>query len=158
PPLPQWSGDWQLGRPDLIVTLPRPYTLAAQGRDVYRNFVVPIPVSRTRYVKGVEFRPGNPKVVHHAFVKVDTTGQSRRLDEQDAEVGFGGMNSPARMPGGHFLGWQPGRVAAFLPDGLAWRLDPGTDLIMEMHMNPSGKPEQVQASVGLYFTDQPPTN
>jgi Flp pilus assembly protein TadD/mono/diheme cytochrome c family protein len=159
PPVPHWTGDWQLGKPDLVVTMPQPYTLAAQGRDVYQNFVVRVPLDRPRFIRGVEFHPGNPNVVHHAFVKVDTTGQSRRLDAQDAEVGFGGMNSPAKsVPGGHFLGWQPGRIPTFLPDGLAWRLDPGTDLVLEMHLNPSGKPEQVQSSVGLYFTDKPPTN
>jgi hypothetical protein len=158
PAPPQWSGDWQLGKPDLVVTLPQPYTLAAEGRDVYRNFVIPVPLDRTRYVKGVEFRPGNLKIVHHAFIKVDRTAQSRRLDAQDAEPGFGGMNTPAEMPDGHFLGWQPGRQPAFVPEGLAWRLDPGNDLVLQAHLNPNGKPEVLQPSIGLYFTDQPPTN
>ncbi len=157
-PLPKWPGDWQLGQPDLVVTMPQPYTLAAEGRDVYRNFVIPVPVAGPRYVKGVEFRPGNPRVVHHAFIKVDETGQSRRLDAQDTELGFGGMNSPATMPDGHLLGWQPGRVPVFDPDGLSWRLNPGADLVLEMHMRPSGKLEQIQPRIGLYFTDLPPTN
>jgi len=158
PALPQWSGEWQLGKPDLVVTLPQPYTLAAEGRDVYRNFVIPAPVNGTRYVRGVEFRPGNPRVVHHAFIKVDRTGQSRRLDAADAEPGFAGMNTPAEMPDGHFLGWQPGRLPAFVPNGLAWRLDAGNDLVLQTHLNPSGKPELLQPAIGLYFTDQPPTN
>ena len=158
PSPPKWSGDWQLGPPDLILTMPEPFTLPAEGRDVYRNFVIPVLPGPARFVKGVEFHPGNPKVVHHTFIRVDSTGQSRRLDAQDAEPGFGGMISPAKMPGGHFLGWQPGRMAEFLPDGLAWRLNPGDDLVVEMHMNPSGKPEQIQSSIGLYFTDRPPTN
>jgi hypothetical protein len=158
PAPPQWSGDWQLGKPDLVVTLPHSYTLAAEGRDVYRNFVIPVPLDRTRYVKGVEFRPGNLKIVHHAFIKVDRTAQSRRLDAQDAEPGFAGMNTPAEMPDGHFLGWQPGRQSAFMPEGLAWRLDPGNDLVLQTHLNPSGKPEVLQPSIGLYFTDQVPTN
>lgn len=158
PRLPTWSSDWQLGRPDMVVTLAQPYTLAAEGRDVYRNFVIPVPVTTTRYVKGVELHPGNLKVVHHAFIRVDSTPESRRLDAQDPEAGFGGMNRVAKVPGGHLLGWQPGRLPAFVPEGLAWRLDPGTDLVIEMHMNPKGKPEQVQPGVGFYFTDQPPTN
>jgi mono/diheme cytochrome c family protein len=158
PALPKWAGDWQLGQPDLVLMMPQPYTLPAEGRDVYRNFVIPGTVAKTRFIRGVEFRPGNQRVVHHAFIRVDATGQCRRLDEQDAEPGFGGMNSPARMPDGQLLGWQPGRVPAFQPDGLAWRLNPGEDLVIEMHLNPSGKPEPVQSSIGLYFTDQPPTN
>ena len=158
PALPQWSGDWQLGKPDLVVTLPQPYTLAAEGRDVYRNFVIPVPLSRTRYVKGVELRPGNLKIVHHAFIKVDRTAQCRRLDGEDTESGFPGMNTPAEMPDGHFLGWQPGRLPVFAPEGLAWRLDPGNDLVLQVHLNPSGKPEVLQPAIGIYLTDQPPTN
>jgi len=158
PALPAWSSDWQLGEPDLVVTMPEPYLLKAEGRDVYRNFVIRVPLVATRYVKGVELRSGNPRVVHHAFIKVDPTAQSRRLDAEDVEPGFAGMNSPAKMPDGHFLGWQPGRLPTFLPDGLAWRLNPKDDLVVEMHLNPSGKPEQIQSSIGLFFTDRPPTN
>ncbi|HKS38065.1 MAG TPA: tetratricopeptide repeat protein [Verrucomicrobiae bacterium] len=158
PALPAWSGDWQLGEPDLVVTMPEPYLLSAEGRDVYRNFVIRVPLAATRYVRGVELRSGNPRVVHHAFIKVDPTAQSRRLDAEEVEPGFAGMNSPAKMPDGHFLGWQPGRLPTFLPDGLAWRLNPGDDLVVEMHLNPSGKPEQIQSGIGLFFTDRPPTN
>src|SRR5687767_4530450 len=44
PPLPKWNEGWQLGQPDLVVTMPAPYTLPAEGKDVYRNFVIPIPL------------------------------------------------------------------------------------------------------------------
>ena len=158
PPLPQWSGDWQLGQPDLVVTMPLPYDLAAEGRDVYRNFVVPVSIPEARYVRGIEFHPGNPRIVHHAFIKVDRTAQSLRRDLEDAEPGFPGMVVPAEMPDGHMLGWQPGRQARMGPPGLPWRLDPGSALVVQTHLNPSGKPEQLQASVGLYFTNRPPTN
>src|SRR5204862_1887099 len=84
--------------------------------------------------------------------------QSARLDAQDAEIGFAGMNAPAEMPDGHFLGWQPGRLPVEMPKGLAWRLEPGSDLVLQAHLNPSGKPEDLQASIGLYFTDEAPTN
>ena len=125
--------------------------LPAEGRDVYRNFVVPTGLETPRFIKGVAFRPGNSRVVHHAFVKVDATGAARRLDAQDAAPGFGGMNSQAQMPDGQFLGWQPGRIDAFGPPGLPWRLNPGEDLVLEMHLNPSGKPEPVQEPPEVVF-------
>ncbi len=160
PPLPKWTAGWQLGTPDLIVVLPQAYDLAAEGRDVYRNFVVPIPVSERRFVKAVEFLPGNWKVVHHAFINVDSTRFSRRKAEKEKPPGFSGMQLPetVRMPAGHFLGWQPGTRAYAAPDGLAWVLEPNTDLVLQLHLQPSGKPELVQPSVGLYFTTQAPTN
>jgi tetratricopeptide repeat protein len=160
PPPPDWSEGWLLGQPDLVVTMPRAYTLSAEGKDVYRNFVFPLPVSGRRYVKGVEFRPGNAKVVHHAFINVDETPFSRRLAEKENPPGFEGMVLPetSRMPGGHFLGWQPGKVPSMVPEGLAWLLNPGTDLVVQLHLHPSGKPEMIQPSIGFYFTDTPPTN
>jgi hypothetical protein len=158
PSPPHWTDDWMLGQPDLVVTLPQAYKLAAEGRDVYRNFVLPTPVTTPRYVRALELNPGNRRILHHALIKVDRTQQARELDARDAEPGFTGMTAAGEMPGGHFLTWQPGRVAAPLPDGLSWRLDPGSDLVLQTHLNPSGKPELFQPSVGLYFTDRAPTN
>ncbi|MBI3869510.1 MAG: tetratricopeptide repeat protein [Verrucomicrobia bacterium] len=160
PSPPQWSGGWRLGNPDLVVTLPQPYSLAAEGKDVYRNVVIPISLPGHRFVKGVEFLPGNARVMHHAFINVDETRQSRRLAEKQTPPGFDGMELPesAVMPGGQLLGWQPGKAPHFASDGLSWLLKTNMDLVVQMHLHPSGKPETVQPSIGLYFTDQAPTN
>jgi len=108
----------------------------------------------------VEFVPGNWKVVHHAFITVDSTGLSRRRAQKENPPGFDGMLLPetARMPGGQFLGWQPGKVPHFSPDGLAWTLEPNSDLVVQLHLHPSGKSEAVKPSIGLYFTSKAPTN
>lgn len=159
PPMPRWDSQWQLGKPDLVVEAP-PFTLDAEGSDLYHNFVVPIPINTLRHVRGVEFRPGNGRVVHHAFVQVDESHRSRRLAARQSPPGFDGMESleSAVMPGGQLLGFQPGKVPSFSPDGLAWDLRPGTDLVLQVHMNRTGRREVVQPSVAFYFTDQAPTN
>ena len=149
---------WQLGKPDLVVTFPEAYTLQADGTDVFRIFVLPVPVTKTRFVRGLEFRPGNPRVVHHANIRVDRTSASRALDEKDPGPGYSGLIlRSADYPEGHFLGWTPGQIAPLLPTEFSWRLDPDTDLVVEIHMQPSGRPERVQPSIGLYFGDEPPT-
>ena len=154
----QWTDGWQLGKPDLILTLPNAYTLPAEGTDAFRIFVLPIPVETARFVRGLEFRPGNPKVVHHANIRIDPTPASRRLDEADPAPGYDGLIlRSAIYPDGHFLGWTPGQVAPLLPPDLAWRLEKNTDLVVELHMQPSGKVEQVSPSIGLYFGDAAPT-
>ncbi len=156
-PVRQWTQGWQLGKPDLIAALPAPFVLPAEGVDVSRVFVFRLPVSAMRYVRGLEFRPGNAKVVHHANIRIDRTPASRQLDDQDSNVGYDGLIlRSAVFPDGHFLGWTPGQVAPLLPRGLAWRLDPGTDLVVEIHMQPSGKTEVVDPSIGLYFTGDAP--
>ncbi|MFB3111272.1 MAG: tetratricopeptide repeat protein, partial [Gemmatimonadales bacterium] len=157
PQTPDWGADWLLGEPDLIVTMPT-YTAPVGGQDVYRNLVVPIPVSAVRYVSAVELHPGNLRVVHHARMMVDTTNSSRRYDQLDAGVGFDGMDivSNADNPPGHFVGWTPGRVPHIGTDELAWPLRPGTDLVLQLHVRPTGKPEVVDAEVGFHFADRPP--
>ena len=161
PPKPQFTEGWKLGKPDLVVTVDRAYTLTASGSDVFRNFVLRVPVDRTRYVRAIEVRPGNKKIVHHANVFVDRAGSSRLRDGTDGAPGFPGMDlkieSATFDPDSHFLFWKPGTVPTEEPPGMAWRLDPGTDLVLNMHLQPSGKLETLQPSIGLYFTDQAPT-
>lgn len=157
PPVPQWSDGWHLGAPDLVVTLPEPFILPAASTDVFRVFAVPLPIDRARYVRGIEFHPGNPRVVHHANMRIDRTDATRRLDAADPLPGYEGLiPRSALYPAGHFLGWTPGQIAPPVASELAWRLERGTDLIVELHMQPSGAVERVQPTIGLYFSDSPP--
>jgi len=118
--------------------------------------VFPLPVTGVRYVKGFEFRSGSGGVIHHANIRIDRTPASREHDEEDPAPGYEGLLAPsAEYPDGHFLGWTPGQVAPFLPKGLAWRLTPGTDLVVEIHFVPTGKPESVKPSIGLFFGEEP---
>ncbi len=160
PAVPQSRGGWQLGTPDLTVEMMEPYALSADRPDVYRNFVIPIPTTARRFVKGIELQPNNPRIVHHAFMRIDATRESRRRDEQEPGPGFGGLHTPtsAQTPPGQFLSWQPGKLHTFAPRGLAWTLETNSDLVLQMHLRPSGKPEVLHSSVAFYFTDEPPTN
>jgi len=156
PPAPAFPLDWQLGTPDLIVQMPKPYELGPDGADVYRNFVVPLPLASNRFVQAFEFRPGNQSV-HHVRVLLDRTGQCRRLDEPGAEPGFNGMSVPARFPPGQLLTWAPGRQPRRNPPDLTWQLEAGSDLVLQIHMQRTGKREIVQPQIGFYFTEVPPS-
>ena len=140
---------WRLGVPDLVAEMPEAFTLPDEGVDLFRNFVIPINVDRRQYVRAVEIRPSNPKVVHHAVLMVDATPTSRELERLDAQPGFDGMLlDEAHSPAGHFIGWVPGKSPTVLDEDMAWRLDDRTDLVLQLHMLPSGKPEDVQTSIG----------
>jgi Tfp pilus assembly protein PilF len=144
-------------RPDLMVEVDAPYTLPADGPDVFRNFVLRVPLERARYVRAVRIDPGEARVVHHASLGVDRTRTARRLDALSAEPGFSGMLAGgAASPPGHFIGWAPGRQAYRSPPGLSWRLDAGADLVLQMHMVPSGAAEPIRPRVALFFTEEAP--
>ncbi|HEV8543428.1 MAG TPA: tetratricopeptide repeat protein [Verrucomicrobiae bacterium] len=155
PPPPNFAEGWLLGKPDLIVQTPQAYVLAPEGADLYRNFVIPAPLLETRFVRAIEFHPRS-RGVHHVRIKLDPTRQSRRLDEQDPEPGFPGMRTPGKFPPGHLLTWIPGKLPSIEPDGMQWVLEKDTDLVLQIHLQRSGKAEQIQPEIGFYFTNQPP--
>jgi tetratricopeptide (TPR) repeat protein len=155
PKLPTFATGWQLGQPDVIVRMPDALIVPSAGADIVRNFVVPIALEHMRYVSAIEIRPGN-RAVHHAVLAVDRTRQSRQQDAADEGPGFGGMTLGAALPpDGHFLGWTPGKSVKPNPDGMAWRLYPGDDLVLQLHAVPVGKEERVQSEIGVWFTDKP---
>lgn len=157
PPAPASRDRWQLGQPDLVVEFPQAYILRASGADVLRNFVVPLPVASRRYVRGIEFLPGSANVIHHATLRVDRSKAAQQLDDEDAEPGYEGIFPPsARYPDGHFLAWTPGQQRPLAGES-AWPLEPDTSLVVQLHLRPTGKPETVSPSIGLFLTDTPPS-
>jgi tetratricopeptide (TPR) repeat protein/mono/diheme cytochrome c family protein len=162
PVAPTYSSTWTLGKPDLILTVEQPYTLAAGGEDVFRNFVLPYPLSQTHYIRAMEILPSAPRIVHHANILIDRTAEYRHQHPSDWQQGIPGMDlvvdaGKSFDPDGHFLFWKPDTPTLVEPPHMPWRLDPGNDLILNMHLKPSGKAETIRAQIGLYFTDKPPT-
>ena len=151
----EFPDGWKLGTPDLVLEMEESYQLYAEGPDVYRNFVLPTGLKEQRWLKAIEFHPGNPEIVHHTLFYLDTTGSARRTDAADPEPGF------AEMPFGEGVGkslggWAPGMMPVPLPDGLAFSLPAGGDIILSTHFHPSGKAESERSTIGLYFSDEPP--
>lgn len=157
PKCPEFPSAWQLRAPDLIVEAERPVSMAASGPDVIRNLVLPVAIDGAKFVEAVEIRPESP-AVHHAVLLVDERRGTRALDARDEEPGFPGMATGSAVPpDGQFLGWTPGKRARASKPGMAWRLAPGSDLVLQLHLAPTGKVETVRPRIGLYFTAVPPT-
>ena len=155
---PQPDAAWPMGQPDLVLRSARPYTVPADAGETFWNFIMPVPISSTRWVRAIEIRPGNPRVFHHANVILDRSHAARRRESTPGS-GFPGMDvifeEESFEPDGHFLSWKPGSSTVVEPDGMAWRADPGMDLILNVHVKPTGKEETVNPVIGVYFTDKP---
>jgi len=154
PSLPTFAEGWQLGTPDLVLTSTETYSLRPGSGDVFRNFVLPVPITSTRYVRAVEFRANNPRVIHHANVAVDPGRVSRVLDRADPGPGFAIMPEDQVQ---NVYGWSPGKVPILEPEDTAWTLDEGSDLVVQLHMVPGSVEEKVRPSIGLFFATKPPT-
>jgi peroxiredoxin len=159
PPLPRFTDGWQLGHPDLVLTLPEPMVIPAGGYDIYRAFTLPMPLDREVAITGVEFRPGNRRVVHHSRIHLDETGEARQLDAAEPGPGFAGTyrNSILELPYPGLGGWTPGMTPHFAPEGAGRVIAPGSDVVLQIHYHPSGKIESDQSSLGLFFAKRPVT-
>jgi len=151
---PAFPEGWQLGKPDVVLKSAEAYTLQPGKGEVFRNFVVPVPRSSTRYVRAIEFRADNPKVLHHANVAVDPGRVSRTLDRHDPGPGFATMPEDDVQ---NVFGWSPGKVPVLEPEDTAWVLEEGSDLVVQLHMVPGTRAETVQPSIGLFLASAPPT-
>ena len=147
---PKFTEGWQMGPPDLIVEAPNSYTLAASGRDIYFNFILKPDLKATRYVRAIEIRPGAKRLVHHANLYIDRARSAKEGPGMDPVI----ERTAFDPDDGHFLFWKPGSVA--VEEAYSWQLDPGNNLVLNAHMQPSGKVETVRPEVGLYFTDEKP--
>ena len=155
PVLPPKANGWKLGNPDLVITLPKPFDIPAEGKDIYQCFVIPLNLLKDEGVVAVDFQPGNKKVVHHAIMFLDHNGQARR--KADPKTGsYASVGGPGYIPTGSIGAWAPGARPAFLPEGTARFLKKGSDLVLQIHYHPSGKPETDQSKVGIYFAKKTP--
>lgn len=145
--------EWALGKPDMVVMASRPYHLAAEGPDVYRNFVLPVEFKEDTYLSGIEFKPDNRAVVHHISANLDPTGKSAEMDGKETEPGYS-------VPSGVGIGvqewsvldgWAPGNTSSLLPAGTALRIPAGSRLVLQVHYHRDGKPEVDQTKLGLHF-------
>ena len=152
PQAPHFPQGWQLGTPDMTVRMPKPFQIAAAGPDQYMCFDIPLGLTTDKYVRALEFRPEARSVVHHALFLLDSGHIGRQLGE--AYPCFG---TPGFLPSGALGGWTPGTQPARMPNGLQLIMRKGSDLVMQIHYHPTGKPETDQSTLGLYFTDKRPT-
>lgn len=170
PPPATFIDGWQLGTPDLVLTVPEELTLGATGKDLFRCFVLPTGLTEDKFVVAVEVRPGNKRIVHHSLNFFDTSGKARELelkerqrvkkpDESDrgpgysVSMGLGFIPQPGTFGG--IGGWAPGQRARFLPDGYGYPLPKGADLVVQLHYHRNGRVEKDRTRIGLYFANKP---
>lgn len=157
PPPRTFSSEWPLGEPDLVLTMPEPYELEASGDDEFRVFVLKTDLGADRWIRAVDFQPGNRRVVHHVIAAVDTSGRGRELDAADPKPGYSAVGGfGPGVPLRAFLPiWTPGSRPRYAPEGAGYVLPRGADVLIQVHYHKSGKPETDATAIGLYLSKEP---
>jgi mono/diheme cytochrome c family protein len=153
---PTFTAGWMAGQPDQVIEMMQPYSVPAEGPDQFRCFVVPMNAKEDEYVKTVEFRPGNAKIVHHAILFMDSSGEARKKETVPGQ-GYDCVGGPGLDITGALGGWAPGSLPATSRPGIAATIKKGSDLVLQIHYHLDGKPEQDQSRLGLKFSSEPPT-
>lgn len=138
-----WVEGWQMGEPDIVLTMPRPQQVPATGVVPYRYIVVPTNFTEDKWIVGAEAKPGNPEVVHHIIIYVLSPEKVNPFDADDGEMSV-------------LTEWAPGDGPFTAAPGTALRIPKGATLLMEMHYTPNGKEQTDQSRVGVKFTDRAP--
>jgi len=153
---PNFPKGWLAGEPDQVLKMTQSYPVPAEGPDQFRCFVIPLNADHEEYVKTVEFRPGNRRIVHHALFFLDTSGEARKRETASGQ-GYSCVGGPGLDITGSLSGWAPGAQPSIARGGVAHIIPKGADLVMQIHYHLDGKPEQDQSSLGLTFSQTPPT-
>jgi peroxiredoxin len=157
PPAPKFAEGWRLGQPDLVLSMPEDFELAADGApDVYMHFVLPTDLPEDTWISGTEIRAGNARIVHHVIAYVDTSGAAEKLDERAPGQGYPGEGTwPGFIPTGEMGGWAPGNSPRMLPDGVGRMLKKGARVVLQVHYNKCGTPQKDRTQIGLFFCKTP---
>jgi thiol-disulfide isomerase/thioredoxin len=141
PPALQWAEGWAIGKPDVVLQMPKRFDVPADGVLSYKYFAVPTGFDEDRWVQAAEVNPGDPSVVHHVLVYVKRPG--KRLYEIDGSTTA-------------LVGWAPGDNPTICPPNVAMLIPKGASLLFEVHYTPNGKATTDRTSVGLIFAKKPP--
>ncbi len=160
PAAPTFPVGWQQGEPDLVVTMPEAFHVPADGPDIYRCFPISVEPPEGKYLRSVEYRPGDRRVVHHAVMTTMSPSEATKKLLEDGDETGPGFKSGLAAPGNRLPGplgiWAPGKDPLPLPEGYAMPWPRKARMVLQLHLHPIGKAADERSSVGLYFTSEKP--
>ncbi|HZS07283.1 MAG TPA: hypothetical protein VFD58_20770 [Blastocatellia bacterium] len=143
-----WKSEWVNGEPDLVVKVRQPYTVKASAKDQYAFFVFDYVFPEDIWIRSVDTKPGNLKVVHHA-----NTHLVPPTFKVPDEGYIAGHFDPGARGTITLAGWAPGVQPVMLPEGTAVKIPKGMRLGIQIHYAPTGQDAIDQTSIGFYFVD-----
>jgi len=163
PPSPKYTEGWQIGKPDVVLSMTGEYAVPAEGVIPYKFFAVPTNFTEDKYVQFAEIRQGNRRIVHHVIIDVRYPGEGKlpepgEIPPNELFSARGGGGARGERPAdsdGRLVGWAPGEAPLALRAGQAKLIKKGSMLIFQVHYVTTGEPGTDRSSVGLIFSKDP---
>ena len=167
PPVPQFAEGWEIGKPDLVLSMPKPYDVPASGTIAYQFVSIPTNFTEDEWIQAIEIRPGNRSVVHHILAFVREPGKQAQPPAfltvvpriQRATASRDG-NAPQQGQGGGMgaliATTAPGTNAMIFEPGWALKIPAGAVVLFQVHYTANGKAATDQSSIGFVFAKATP--
>lgn len=165
----EWAEGWSIGKPDLVIELPKPFPIPASGTVPYQYIIVSTGFTEDKWVQAVELRPGNRAAVHHINVSAQLPnkglGRTAKRGEyfsfslETVRAAARGNTEPPQFaadPESELLEtYVPGGVAPALQPGQARLIKAGSELLFQLHYTTNGKEQEDRTRIGFIFAKQP---
>src|SRR5262245_50516471 len=141
PPTPNFAdlGLWHIGKPDMVVTMPKDLVVAAAAPDQWRDVVVDPGLTEDRWLMAVETKPTKGwRVVHHAVTTLVAPEGS-------------GLATVADLRSALLNEYALGKNADMFPDGSARLIKAGSKINFNLHLHSIGEELPANVEVGLKF-------
>ena len=161
PPPRQFTNGWSIGEPDVVFEAPKEYRVPASGAVEYTDLIIPTGFTEDKWVEKIEIRPGNRAVVHHISAYVRDKGSPWLRDypigEYFVQQGKGLDGRETRPWDTRLSGYAPGSPPELHVGGRARLFKAGSELVLEFHYTPNGKPAVDRSKIGFVFAKSPPS-
>ena len=129
------AAEWPLGKPDMIVDIPK-YTIPATGYVDYQYPTVKNPLTEGKWLKAATAKVSQRQGVHHILSGVIPEGATQK-----------GMQAWGGAVGGYTVGME----STVAPNGIGSWVPAGGEFGYQMHYTPFGKEAVSAEQIGLYF-------
>lgn len=162
PPLPKFTEGWEIGKPDVVLSMDKPFHVPEEGTIAYQYFQVPTNFTEDKWVQAIEVRPGARNLVHHLLVFCREPDDAAThppfvavVPKMTGAVLGAGASGPKSL-GALIATTAPGTNAMIFPEGTALLIKAGSVLTFQVHYTAKGTAGDDVSSVGLVFAKHPP--
>lgn len=175
PPIPSFPPGSQLGKPDLVLKMDRPFIIPGDNKDRFMVMKIPYELEKDTFLRMVEYIPGNRKLSHHVnghIIQYNTNDRKnvfegdRFINREDAGTLEESYNAirilnddgtyPLLTPS--VFNYLPGVIPQIYPQGIGgYRIKKkGAILMRDLHYGPSPVDTTDAGTVNLFFSKAPP--
>lgn len=148
------TSEWVHGEPDMIIDVPAQEipAVGSLGPNAipYRYIAVDSGLTEDRWLRGSEFLPSEPTVMHHMLNSISVPG----LDGRGASLLGTQGGGQEEMNYAGISAYVPGGTPDFYDENTGGLLRAGSTVNLQLHYTPDGTARTDKARIGLYFHDE----